>query len=626
MAVTQPQADDDGATPPEAQPARSPSSASEAPEAGSRALAEEVDDENANWRFLTSEDEIRAADVPEEMRIRIAHDEPNLFTAVACDPDETAAEEREPVNRIDIWATDREHPDGPVEFLPFPLAKEFLGVWRRDGSYVNQRRLGETWNAIVEAMPWFAAVDAGRDTGPSARVRLIEMALRTLVVLDTRDGAADVVLDPLAPHAPWTERPGIGVARGEHDPDTPAAVTAARRRFTTTADEDASKKSTMTAKAREIWHAGEQQIAFQTSVAMMMYRGWQRHRRNAITYGAPGAGPIYFASGEISDELRAVPELAARLTTCVANPQEEEALRLAVSRAFRAISQLSGEMAGEPPPDAAAADVALDWTDVAEILARMNPDDAGGDQLERNEYAWLGRPTEIAIAESRVNGRAAEICNEMQRRHQQGCGTHPKNPPITPRERWPIAGGNRCFDIGPATRPEGAASGRQRCNTPVPLHEDRARAGAPGWAAERLHDAGRRGVRLVCDAPPPPEGTRTGSGNTSLGCREPDPIRRRAYLSPTHAEPQRAGTRRHKAGRLRPRKRRGTRLGWRRRRRRAAASPESSLSRRARAEAPLRRERGRARACSAWRSWPATGDSRQAGAGSHRRRCARGSR
>ena len=90
VAVTQPQADDDGATPPEAQPARSPSSASEAPEAGSRALAEEVDDENANWRFLTSEDEIRAADVPEEMRIRIAHDEPNLFTAVACDPDSTS--------------------------------------------------------------------------------------------------------------------------------------------------------------------------------------------------------------------------------------------------------------------------------------------------------------------------------------------------------------------------------------------------------------------------------------------------------------------------------------------------------------------------------------------------------
>ena len=128
-------------------------------EAGTKPPAEDGE----LWAFMTDEDEIATADVPEPMRVDVAHTEgyalPDLFRrAVPGSEADTVS-----TTSLQIWGE-----TVPPGFESLECVKCIMGV-HKERNGVTSRALGDAWRAATAAMQWLAPIVL--PASPSARMR-----------------------------------------------------------------------------------------------------------------------------------------------------------------------------------------------------------------------------------------------------------------------------------------------------------------------------------------------------------------------------------------------------------------------------------------------------------------------
>ena len=399
--------------PPARQPAFSPPDSlpgSRASSAGSvasptRSTAPEGSDDGEagldEWRFVTEDDDISPADIPADMR----HDPvpaltgTELFAAAA--PGAVATVVR---GSVDLW-----HAAAAPEIKALVCAKEFMRAIRagRPDKEVDARALGNAWKAVVDFLPALAPIALPRDNN-SVRLRLLEAALRTLVVETAHDTPLYASDDDWLTAA---ESMDVAVA--------PAGLAGVAARIYAPTEAAAAEQHAVAAQRlvmRAAMAKATRRASWLRTVAGRLTAGWHASLRTAVISGDGGA--YYFRAAPIPDVLMQpdVVALTARLTRCALDDTDVARLMQAFSAAAWALDGC-GLFPGAAQAIGITAEhgASIGWP-AAATLAHMLGRDASSaaDDTPARLCSWLGQPGDVSAVEEALQARVARTI-EMAR-------------------------------------------------------------------------------------------------------------------------------------------------------------------------------------------------------------------
>ena len=363
-------------------------------------------DENDRWEFMQDDDTIEAADVPEHMRVVICDPRRSERAGDLAEPDLFVVD-GEAVRQLDVWSAAAGGVTAGFETLACARA---LTAIHKDRRGLTARALGDAWKAAVTAMPWLAPVVL--PAAPSARFRLLEVALRALLV-ETE------ATEPLNPFGDWAgAAPDLAPDVALDDAARQVAVAV----FDTAGDTATHAVEGIRNRLREAVRTAEERETFPSTVAGRLQAGWVVATAH-VAISDPG-DRVVFPAGIISEQL-AAQTVAPRLTTCVAWPADESLVLQHVA-AVAAMLRNSGVCGDVCERAGLGRDGdAVTWGAVNALVTAMSPPCDGaalavGDdapEIERDGTEWLGRPATVDELKSAIDTRAAALIEARRDKH-----------------------------------------------------------------------------------------------------------------------------------------------------------------------------------------------------------------